>query len=76
MLKTKFVFIIEEDICLPANLDNSCYIFDNNEDAASFFDERGWSLEMTSTTCDGRRFCITNKVGVQWFGRMYTGKYI
>lgn len=69
-MKTKYVFVIEEESFPPVDLER-CYIFDNFEDAKSFYRMKGYSLELYSSDT---MFCISNKI-VNWHGNIYKGLY-
>lgn len=65
-MKTKYVFVIEDH---PAGLER-CYIFDNFEDANSFYKEKGYTLELYG---NNTMFSISKVV--TWHGNIYKGLY-
>lgn len=62
-MKTKYVFVIQDDAFPPNDLER-CYIFDNFDDARSFYTGKGYNLELYS--CD-KMFYISKTV--KWGGR-------
>jgi hypothetical protein len=76
-MKTKFVYILDDDLYTPNNI-QSCYIFDNEYDALNFYDGNGWMLEVLSTNkWSSNSFRITNKVsGSSFDGKIIKGNYV
>jgi hypothetical protein len=70
MTKTKYVFILDEDSYPPMGLE-SCYIFDNPEDAESFYKENGFIFESYGTG-----FAIKASSGIRWVGDVHKGLYV
>ena len=68
-MKTKYVFVIEDDSFLPVDMER-CYIFDNFEDARSFYTEKGYALELYA---NDTMFYISKKVN--WHGNIHKGLY-
>lgn len=68
-MKTKYVFVIEDRSFPPVGLER-CYIFDNFEDAKSFFKEKGYGLDVYS---NDSLFSIHEVVS--WHGSVYKGLY-
>ena len=66
-MKTKYVFVIEDDSSPPME---RCYIFDNFEDARSFYTEKGYALELYA---NDTVFYISNKVNCR--GNIHKGLY-
>jgi len=69
-MKTKYVFVIDDDTFGPLGLER-CYIFDNLDDARSFYTGKGYSLEVYS--CNDK-FCISKTVN--WHGNIYKGLFV
>ena len=70
-MKTKYVFVIEDDSFPPVGMER-CYIFDNFEDAKSFYTEKGYTLELYA---NDTMFYISNEVNVNWHGNIHKGLY-
>lgn len=71
-MKTKYVFVIEADSFPPDDL-GRCYIFDNFDDARSFYNRNGYDLEIYSSET---KFCITNfSAKIKWYGDIFKGLY-
>jgi len=68
-MKTKYVFVLEADSFPPKDLER-CYIFDNFDDARSFYTGKGYDLELYS--CDSM-FCISKTLN--WHGDVFKGLY-
>lgn len=68
-MKTKYVFVIEEESFPPVDLER-CYIFDNFEDAKSFYEGKGFCLSLYA---NATMFYISKVVN--WHGNIYKGLY-
>lgn len=72
MFKTKYVFVIEADSYAPINMER-CYVFDNLDDAKSFYEEQGYTIDLYA---DNAMFVISNKVKINWHGDIFKGVYV
>lgn len=68
-MKTKYVFVIEDASFPPDGLER-CYIFDNFEDAKSFYEGKGFSLDLYA---NDTMFYISKVVN--WHGNIHKGLY-
>lgn len=66
-MKTKYVFVVGDDSFPPINMER-CYIFNNIEDARTFYTENGYTLELYA---NDTMFFISNKVNINWHGDIH-----
>lgn len=76
VLESKYVFVIK-DASFPSDGLERCCIFDNFEDAQSFYREKGYYLELYGnyTMFSIAPFVVSNTKKVKWHGDLYKGLY-